>query len=62
MGIYSSWISVNDFVLTVDADNKEEAREKMLEKLGEIHVYVTEGGCDSEELSCMITDIDEGVC
>ncbi len=62
MGTYSSWITVNDFQLVVEAENKEEAREKILERLALIHVYVTEEKHDYEELSCSITDIDEGVC
>ena len=58
---YKSWISVSDFLLTVEADNEEEAIDKLKDKLGRIIVTVTEkkGGYETvDTLSCMITDVD----
>ena len=61
MGTYSSWINVSNFILTVEADNKEEARKKMQDELDNLIVRVIdEGGYTN--LGCEITDITEGVC
>lgn len=63
MGTYSSWINVSNFILTVEADNEEEARKKMQDQLDNLIVRVIdedEGGYTN--LGCEITDITEGVC
>lgn len=65
MGIYSSWISVSNFMLTVEAENKEEARKKIENILNRTIITVIEkkGGYETvEKLGCKITDITEGVC
>lgn len=63
MGTYSSWINVSNFILTVEAENKEEARKKIQNELDSLIVRVIdeeEGGYTN--LGCEITDITEGVC
>ena len=58
---YKSWISVSDFLLVVEADNEEEAMDKLKDKLNKIVVTVTEkkGGYETvDTLDCMITDVD----
>ena len=59
---YSSWISVSDFLLSVEADNEEEALKEMQRRLDHIIVTVTDknGGYDTiEKLGCTITDVDK---
>lgn len=50
-------------MLTVEAENKEEARKKIQDELDSLIVRVIDeedGGYTN--LGCEITDIDEGVC
>lgn len=55
---YSSWITVSDFLLMVEADDEEEAREKLKELLNNIEVRVFERDEEPFELGCSITDVD----
>lgn len=58
MGTYSSWISVSDFMLTVEAENEDEARELMKNQLKDIEVVLYEHGTEQVQLGCTVTDVD----
>lgn len=56
---YGSWISVSDFYLQVDAEDKDDARKKIQDVLDSLVVQVI----DEDEngytnLGCMITDVE----
>lgn len=65
MTTYSSWIKVSDFLLTVEAEDYEEAWKKMEDRLKKIIVILEEkhgGWEDMQELGCKITNVTEGIC
>ena len=56
---YNSWIKVNDFLITVEADDKNEALHKVKDALETISVKVLEEDENAyTELECTITGVD----
>lgn len=58
MGMYSSWINVSQFMVTVEADNEEEAKKLIKDQLDNIEVVLFENGTEQISLGCNITSVD----
>ena len=56
---YGSWISVSDFYLQVDAEDKDDARKKIQDVLDSLVVQVIDEDDNGyTNLGCMITDVE----
>ena len=56
---YGSWISVSDFYLQVDAEDKDDARKKIQDVLDSLVVQVIDENENGyTNLGCMITDVE----
>ena len=56
---YGSWISVSDFYLQVDAEDKDDARKKIQDVLDSLVVQVIDEDENGHtNLGCMITDVE----
>ena len=60
--LYSSWIKVSDFAITVEAKDKDEAIMRIKDILEGMTVRaIEEDGIGYTELGCTITDVEPDV-